>query len=301
MAAVLYEPAFFVVARWFSRRRGRALTLLTFIGGLASIIYVPVATWLVGAEGWRMALVTLAALLAVLTVPVHVLVLRRRPADVGLAPDGAPARPEADDRPDGQLAPPATDLGGTPLGMALRAGAFWRLTLAFFLATVTAVAITVRLVPYLLGQGYSAGVAALALTVIGVVALPGRAIFTPLGDLLPRQFVSAAIFLMQALGLMALLLVPGMVGVLGFAVVFGLGFGAITPARAALVAEIYGLAQYGRINGVLAAALMGARAAAPVGVSLLFDGFGGYLPALWGLALLSLAAALVIAMVPHRP
>ena len=248
-----------------------------------------------------MALVALAALLAVLTFPVHALALRQHPADRGMAPNDAPARPETNNESVQQIALPAKDLSGIPLGMALQDAAWWRLTLAFFLATLTTVAITVHLIPYLLGEGYSAEVAALAITLIGVVALPGRAIFTPLGDFLPRQLVTAAIFLLQALGLLVLLLAPGMGGVLGFAVVFGFGFGAITPARAALVAQIYGPAQYGRINGVLAAALMCARAVAPIGVSLLYDTFGGYIPTLWGLALLSFTAALVIATVPHGP
>jgi MFS family permease len=318
MAAVLYEPAFVVVATWFARRRGRALTLLTFIGGFASIVYIPLATWLVGAQGWRGALVTLAVALAVLTLPVHALLLRRRPSDLGLAPDGdrmetriettsdaaSTHRGARESRAATSLSPTAVAgraaLPGVPLGAALRASAFWRLTLAFVLGTLTAVAITVHLIPYLIGLGYGADFAALVVSLIGIIALPGRAIFTPLGDFVPRRFVSALIFLLQAAGLAVLLLVPGVVGILVFAVLFGVGFGAIAPARAALVADLYGPAQYGRINGVLAAALMGARALAPVGVSLLYQQFAGYLPALWMLAALSLVAALVIATVAQR-
>src|SRR5690349_17858766 len=52
MAAVLYEPAFVVVATWFRQKRGRALTMLTFIAGFASVIYIPLAGWLVSAQGW---------------------------------------------------------------------------------------------------------------------------------------------------------------------------------------------------------------------------------------------------------
>ncbi|MDF2776410.1 MAG: major facilitator superfamily 1, partial [Geminicoccaceae bacterium] len=61
LAAVLYEPAFAVVATWFRDGRGRALTLLTFIGGFASVIFVPLTTALVSRFGWRSALVWLAA------------------------------------------------------------------------------------------------------------------------------------------------------------------------------------------------------------------------------------------------
>ena len=56
MGAVLYEPAFFVVATWFRRKRGQALTLLTFFAGFASVIFVPLAGWLVQIQGWRDAL-----------------------------------------------------------------------------------------------------------------------------------------------------------------------------------------------------------------------------------------------------
>jgi MFS family permease len=88
MAGVLYEPAFAVVATWFRRGRSRALTLLTFLGGFASVVFVPLATVLVERVGWRDALRWLAALYALLTVPAHALLLRRAPADLGLAPDG---------------------------------------------------------------------------------------------------------------------------------------------------------------------------------------------------------------------
>ncbi|MGH2503073.1 MAG: MFS transporter, partial [Ktedonobacterales bacterium] len=80
LAAVLYEPAFWVVARHFTRQRGRALTVLTFIAGFASVIFVPLAGALALAQGWRAALVTLAIILAVGTIPAHALVLRERRA-----------------------------------------------------------------------------------------------------------------------------------------------------------------------------------------------------------------------------
>src|SRR5579875_203390 len=88
MSAVLYEPAFAVIAVWFRRRRDRALTILTFVAGLASVIFLPLTNWLVEVYGWRTALDALAIILAVGTIPVHALLLRHRPADAGLLPDG---------------------------------------------------------------------------------------------------------------------------------------------------------------------------------------------------------------------
>ena len=61
MATVLYEPAFAVVTVWFRRRRASALTAVTLVAGLASTIFLPLAGWLLERQGWRQALVTLAA------------------------------------------------------------------------------------------------------------------------------------------------------------------------------------------------------------------------------------------------
>src|SRR5690606_14971482 len=88
-AAVLYDPAFAAVAVWFRRRRGLALTVLTFVAGFASVIFIPLAGQLLEAHGWRVAVRWLSAILAVGTIPLHALVLRRRPDDLGLQPDGA--------------------------------------------------------------------------------------------------------------------------------------------------------------------------------------------------------------------
>ena len=81
MAAVLYEPAFAVIATWYrdAAERTGALLGLTVVAGLASVIYVPLAGWLVQTLGWRRALLVLAVLLAVLTVLPNATLPGRRP------------------------------------------------------------------------------------------------------------------------------------------------------------------------------------------------------------------------------
>jgi MFS family permease len=276
MAAVLYDPAFALVATWFHRQRARALTVLTFIAGFASVIFVPLAAWLVQLQGWRMALVTLALLLALITIPLHALVLRRRPEDMGLAPDGVAFATST----------PLTrtvDPPGVPVRAALRETTFWSMTAAFALTTLATGAIFVHLVPYLIDRGYAPGFAASMVGLIGIMALPGRLVFTLLGERVSRRLVTASLFLLQAMALPVLLLAPGMVGVFGFVVLFGASFGAITPARAALVADYYGSAHYAQINSVLGLFVTGARAIAPVGAGLLYDLLGTYPPIFWAL------------------
>jgi MFS family permease len=283
MAAVLYDPAFALVATWFRRQRARALTVLTFIAGFASVIFVPLAQWLVQMQGWRMALMTLAVLLAVITIPVHALVLRRRPADLGLAPDGIVTSASISHT-------HVSREQSTSTREALQGTTFWWMTAAFALSTLTAGAIIVHLVPYLIDRGYNAGFAASAVSLIGIMALPGRLVFTLLGEHLPRRLVSATLFLLQAVALPVLLLVPNIVGVFCFVALFGAGFGAITPARAALIADYYGSTHYARINSVSGLFVTGARAIAPVGAGIMYDLLGTYPPVFWILVGISIAA-----------
>jgi MFS family permease len=287
MAAVLYEPAFAVVAKWFVRLRGRALTVLTFLAGFASVIYIPLSAWLISSQGWRGALVTLTLMIGFGTIPLHALLLRNRPEDLGLLPDGdlAPTAPGAP--------APKEEPSMTPRE-ALRDPTFWWLTAAFFLIILSATALTVHLIPYLIDLGYDPSFAAWAAGLVGILALPGRLVFTPLGDLIPRRYVTAAIFLCQASSVPVLLLVPGTAGVIGFVLLFGAGFGAITPARVALIADIYGRANYGTIGGVLASFVLGARSIAPVAAGMAHDLSGTYVPTFWALTALSVLAAVAV-------
>jgi MFS family permease len=293
MAAVLYEPAMAVVANWFHRLRGRALTVLTFIAGFASVIFVPLATRLVQVHGWRDALLWLAAILAVTTIPPHALLLRRRPEDLGLHPDGAPSAPFA-----------SADGAGEPsvsARAAVRSRSFAWLAASFALSALTGTAVAVHLIPLLLERGHTPAFAGAALGMVGLMALPGRLVFTPLGSRWPRAAVTAAIFALQGLGIAALMM-EGTAGVWAFVVLFGAGFGAITPARAVLVAELYGRASFGAVSGTLALLLALARAAAPIGASLLYLAGGGYPLVLAVLAALSfLSAAAVLGTGRHRP
>ncbi|HZC07848.1 MAG TPA: MFS transporter [Ktedonobacterales bacterium] len=302
MAAVLYEPAFWVVTRRFRRQRGRALTALTFIAGFASVIYVPLAGALVRAQGWRGALVTLAIILAIGTIPAHALALRGSADTPGaLTPDPSPKAPAQAEIAPTQVESVTIIRSGMTRGEALRTTQFWSLTAAFFLITLSTSALTVHLVPLLQDRGYSQTYATSVAGVFALMALPGRLIFTPLGDRFRRSHVVASIFICHALGLLALLFVPGQAGVIGYVVLFGTGFGAIMPARASIVADFYGSAHYGKINSVVALATLLARALGPIGMSLVYDHVGGYPPALAALTLAALLGVVALALADSQP
>ncbi len=268
MATVLYEPAFTVIAKWFERAdtRRRALTALTLVAALASFIFLPLSQALIDAHGWRDALLILAVILAVVTIPLHALVLR--------APDHARA------------AVAATSVAASE---ALRSRGFWLLSVAFFLATLTGIAMTVQAIPFLLENGYTTGFAAFAVGLIGISQIPGRLLFAPLAARLPRAYATASVFALVACGIALIVGVDATSAVLAGFVLLGMGNGMTTLARATAMADLYGQRAYGTIGSVAAFLTTSARAAGPVAAALWAEAVG-YGTLLWTLVALAAAA-----------
>jgi MFS family permease len=285
-AMVLYEPAFALVTVWFRRRRGQALTILTFFGALASFIFLPLSNWLIDQLGWRMALVALAAILGSCTILPHALVLRRRPADLGLLPDG--------DSPLLQSATPAEPQASS--SAALCDPGFWLLSLAFTASTIATITQTVHLIPYLLANGHSSGFAAQIAGMFGLMSLIGRLTIGPLGERFPRIWITAMLMIMQLLAIGLIAIFPGTIGAWIYILLFGAGSGTMTIMRAALLAERYGASNYGSISGIQNAVTTAARMIAPIGASMIVTWIGGYSGMLWLLvAILALGVGAVLA------
>lgn len=292
MAATLYEPAFTVLTKWFERGRGRALLMVTLAGGFASTIFLPLSAWLIEVQGWRAALLTLAVILAVLTVLPHAFVLRKEPRDLGLLPDGQDSYKTAEEFENDEPAiGPAASVAGkmssvppaVPSREALQGVAFWLLTAAFSLGTLAQVAISVHLIPYLAESGYSLGSAATVTGLVGASQVLGRVVVTVLDGRLSRDLLAPGIFGLQATAVVVLMVWSGTAGLAIFVISFGAASGAMTIVRASSVAEFYGPAHYGSIGGMVAMFVMGAKTIAPVGAGALYVLTGGYESVLWAL------------------
>lgn len=279
MATVLYEPAFAVVTAWFERKRTRALTVVTLMAGFASTIFMPAESWLIELQGWRTALLTLAAFLAATTILPHALLLRHRPEDLGLHADGD-ARPPAWWRSGGPV--PVTSVGA-----AMRDSAFRWLAVAFSLSTLVAYAVHVHLVAYLQDRGYEPALAATATGMVGAMQVLGRILLGLLGDRAPLRVTTAVVLGVQPLSLLVLLLVPGLPGVFAFIALFGAAKGALTLVRPAYVADLYGRARYASIAGALTTFVTVGNALAPITGGAAHDLMGSYNPVFWAFVLLS--------------
>jgi MFS family permease len=284
---VFYEPAFWVVSAWFARKRRTALTVMTFIAGFSSLIFAPLTQAFITQLGWRGALVAYALLLALVTLPLHALVIRRRPSDVGLAIDGDDLVPMSATPTQTETRTPSAPDGYTARA-AFRLPSFWWLTLGFTLNAVGISAITVHLVSILSELGYDPTFAAWIYGLIGLLSLPGRLVLTPLGSRISPAALVAGMFFTQALGIFLLIGASTPLLVILFLLLFSAGYGAITPARAALVAEFFGTAQYGSISSVIALCVTLLSAGSATWVGYVYDAQKSYDQALLLAAVCSL-------------
>ena len=289
MALTLYSVTFVVIANWFQRRRGTALAVLTVLGGLSSPIYIPVAGLLVARLGWRTALLVLGMTALVIALPIHALLVRRRPEDIGLLPDGD-SMPEGHD--------PAA-IPGHRLRAAMRRPAFWTQMTAAALSSAAYSVLLAHVVAYLIGRGYDPVVAASVLGLAGLASLPGRFIFNVVSDRFGPQPLLGLCLLFQGLSVILLMAAGPFAFLVAFILVYGSAFGAISPLRASVLADHFGRVAYGAISSVQGVSSGIFAGIGPLLAGALYDRLGDYRLAFSLTVAAFLGASLAIFVTPR--
>jgi MFS family permease len=283
MAATLYEPAFAVLYRSFGSDARRAVTALTLLAGFASTVFWPLSEWLVATLGWRAAVMTMAGMNLCVCVPLHRLVL---PAATRTDPAAPAPRAETSRR----------------AAVPWRDPRFWLLAIVFAANILAFAVMSVHLIPLLVERGISTAQAAGLAALVGPMQVAGRIAEYVLGRRIRATSAGLAALLLLPVAL--LLLVPGRggVGVLALALaLYGASNGVMTIVRAVVPADLFGRERYATLNGALAVPVVVSRAVGPVAASFLWAATGGYSAMLWGLALVSVLAALAFWLaVRHR-
>lgn len=281
LAGTLYAPAFAVLTRRYPHDFRRAIITLTFLGGLASTVFIPLSAWLIEAVGWRHTLWVLAVLQLAVCLPIHALQLR-----------GAPAAG----------ADHATDAAQRDAGVVrhLRQAPLWLIGAFVVLMMCVTTALPPHMVALLREQGLPAtwviGVPAL----LGVLQVGGRVLLYVGDQRLDVHRTNRWIPALIPLGLLALLLGWGVLAsALLFAALYGMGNGMLTIVKGTAVAQYVSHAHAATLNGLMALPVALARASAPLLLGSLWSPAGGYRPGLWLLLGLSVLAVAALAVAQH--
>jgi MFS family permease len=269
---------------WFVRKRGLALSVAFSGVGVGSIVLLPWLQGVIARAGWRSACWTMGLLVLGLLAPLNLL-LKHRPEDIGLQPDGdrAAVADTAAARP-ANVVDAAWAAVDWTLARAVRTTRFWWIALGYATGLFAWYAVQVHQTKYLVEVGFSTGYAAWALGFVSLAGIPGQIALGHLSDRVGREWVWTVGCLGFALcyaSLLALSQAPTPM-LLAFMVAAqgGLGYG-LTSVIGAIGAEIFQGRHYGTIFGTLMLAAIGGGAAGPWVTGILYDATGSYTVAFW--------------------
>lgn len=282
------------LTNWFVRRRGLALSVAFSGVGFGSITILPWLGWIIETAGWRYACISLGILLLVLLGPLNLL-LKKRPEEIGLAPDGV-ALGSAISGHAANIVDHAWAAVDWTLGRALRTRRFWWLAAGYFCGLFSWYAVQVHQTKYLIEIGFAPSQATWALGLVSLVAVPGQIALGHLSDRIGREWV----WMIGNLGfVICFLCLIGLRGdptsTLLYAMIIAqgaLGYG-LTSVMGPIPAEIFEGHHFGSIFGtVMVAAILGG-AVGPWITGVLYDATGTYSIAFWlaiGCNLISIVA-----------
>jgi len=283
LAATLYEPAFAVIAANVSDWR-RGILYLTFVGGLASTAFVPLAQWLVEVWDWRIALRVLGAIVVVVGGGIHLAIL-----------PGTKAKGEA-----ARVADAASTGAPSALRAAMARPAFWGIATSYFGFNFAGAAIIFHLIPLLNERSVDTSVIVAVWATIGPMQVAGRVVLMMLGHRVDARSTGRVAILILPVSVLLLAVVGADTpSLFGFAILYGASNGMLTIVRGTIVPELMGPRGYATINGALAFPANTARAVAPVGAAVIW-GWGGYDAVLWVLLVVCSLAAIAFWMASNR-
>jgi MFS family permease len=275
-----------VVARWFNKRRGTALSLLGSASMTGMSLLVPLVTWLILTGGWRTAYVAIAGLVLVAILPVALWVIRESPEQMGLTPDGVPvdaqtARAESRER--------------VAATTAMQTLAFWQLAGSFFTCGFSMSLLSAHGVPMLTDHGFHPMTASSAIGFLGMTAIGGGLLLGFISDRWGYKPVLASVYLLRLFAFGALFFVRDPAALMVGAAIGGVGLSGSLAMTSALTSEIFGRYSVGSIFGLIFLAHQTGAALGSWLGGVLFDVTGGYgLVFAIAVALLLLAAGLSV-------
>ncbi len=281
-----------LVAQWFSRKRGFALSLMALGFALSMAVHPPLGEWLIEAYGWRWAWVILGLTTWLLLLPPVLLLVHNKPEAVGLRPDGDAAPAEGETQP---------EIDGLDLKQGLRTPAFYLLTLGWFAIAMLVTTLHFYQVSVLNHIGVGREIAARvfpisALSMVLTMPLVGR-----MFDRYKTRYVFAAGLIALALALVGITLVRDLPTAVAYAFVFGVTNAFSMTMFGYLMPRYFGRKHLGSLQGAGQLVAVVGASLGPLPVGLAFDFLGSPLLTLQLLAIYPVICAVIAVLFLRTP
>ena len=290
------------VANWFIKDRGRAIALMYTFSYSGIIFAPPIVQWLINMGGWRSGWIALAIFALVGGVIPPLILMIRRPEEVGQLPDGQSTSTK----------PSINNLrlsthkitGEWSAAEAFRTSAIWLIMGSTLLSSVMISGIGLFQVPFYLERGISSTISAIVISTFAIGLTLGS---IACGWLTDRWLSIKSLIIISHLGLVALIImllqVQNSLMAFGFAFWFGILIGGLFTMTPLMLANYYGRLALGSIIGVAQVAKVGGLAVGPLLIAAFWDLTHRYEGAFLIFAILTGMAALLMffSHPPKRP
>lgn len=260
-----------VANNWFIRKRSLAIGIFMAAPALGGFVFPPVAAVLISAIGWRMSWLVLAGIVFLVASLIGGILVRNRPEDMGLVPDGISAESFEGAGTMAYLSATGPEPEGWPARQALRAPTTWIIAVfgaANYFALGTMVA---HQVAYVHDSGFSPVVAAWSMSLVSASGIIGRAGYGALALRFNMRNLAIASFGIQLIALAILLTSKNLAFIYIYAILFGVSNGAILTAMPTFIGTYYGRAHYAQIMGVIFALGIAVESLAPTVAGVIYD------------------------------
>ena len=298
-----------VAARWFIRKRGRAIGMIFLFGAIGGVVFTMVASLVVESHGLKATWIAIGLVVLVFSVAPSLLLVAERPEDIGLLPDGEPPDSTDAEKGAGAIVPvgvpdsPATvlpraqmtaDTDSWTLGEAVRTKTFWLLVFMGFASFFVHTSIGVHMGAYFRDVGLGATSAALAVSLSWSVSAVGSLIWGWVTDRIDVRYAYSVMFLFQAGSTLYLIFVGGTLGVFLASGLFGIVSAGTNVVPSVIYANYFGRSSLGRIRGLGEVGVLLGQATGPVIAGILFDLRGGYSTIFTAFVVLALVCSLLV-------
>ena len=298
-----------VAARWFIRKRGRAIGMIFLFGAIGGVVFTMVASLVVESHGLKATWIAMGLVVLVFSVAPSLLLVAERPEDIGLLPDGEPPDSTDAEKGAGAIVPvgvpdsPATvlpraqmtaDTDSWTLGEAVRTKTFWLLVFMGFASFFVHTSIGVHMGAYFRDVGLGATSAALAVSLSWSVSAVGSLIWGWVTDRIDVRYAYSGMFLFQAGSTLYLIFVGGTLGVFLASGLFGIVSAGSNVVPSVIYANYFGRSSLGRIRGLGEVGVLLGQATGPVIAGILFDLRGGYSTIFTAFVVLALVCSLLV-------
>jgi MFS family permease len=280
-----------LVNQWFVSRRGRAIAMMSLGAVLSSAIFPPFARFLIVNIGWREAYGVIGVVAIVLIIPVTLLVVRNRPEDMGMFPDGLPEPPVSETR---------QALSGVRRDTRIYSSInFWLLALSLGTPGLVSTALVFHQTSIFAEKGLSATLAAGVFVIFsGSSAVSSLAAGFAVDRIGPKALYAFSMVSILA-ALVLVVAVDSVFMAVVYVLVMGVAGGAHHIVQGVIWAHYYGRHRLGRVQGSAMTINFCASAVGPLPLAIFHDLTGSYTAGM--LVMMALPVLSVLALIKARP